>query len=58
MLYKSVVPDITPLSLCDARNPRHDEGYFSASFDKLYGQPMDFLSSAGYVLLVCLRWSM
>ncbi|CAE7315092.1 unnamed protein product [Symbiodinium necroappetens] len=26
----------------------HDSGYTTASFDKLYGAPMDFISSSGY----------
>ena len=28
--------------------PRHDEGFVAASFDKLYGGPMNFLQNQGF----------
>ena len=31
--------------------PRHQHGYATASYDLLYGDPMDFLSSKGYSCL-------
>ena len=31
--------------------PRHKKGYATASFDKLYGDPMDFLKNCGFTNL-------
>ena len=31
-------------------NPRHTSGYSVASYDKIYGDEMDFLSNSGYAL--------
>ena len=32
---------------------RHEHGYSTASFDKLYGDPMDFLRNSGYTSYGC-----
>lgn len=34
---------------------RHEHGYSVASFDKIYGRPMDFLSNPGFSMLSYIR---
>ena len=38
--------------LLSTKPARHEAGYVTASFDILYGEPMNFLGNGGFALLV------
>ena len=42
------MPNNTPCKQINESHPRHAKGYRTASFDKAYGGPMDFLKSSGF----------